>query len=93
MKPQSQWGGRLVEDRPSRGRNLMSTPRARVAAALKDRVEAIFVLAAGALNAVRVLFLEQERQTSGVIRELFSEVLDCVFHALTLPEGVPDVKV
>jgi hypothetical protein len=93
VEPQSQRSGRLVEDRTSRGRNLMPAPRARVTAALKNRVETILVLAAGALNTVWVLFVEQKRQTRGVIRELFSEVLNCVFHVFTLSEGIPVVKV
>jgi len=93
MEPQSQRSRRLMEDCARRGRNLMSAPRARVATAFKDRVEAILVLATWTLNAVRVLFVEQERQTRCVIRELLSEIFDCVFHALTLPEGVPVVKV
>jgi hypothetical protein len=40
-----------------------------------------------------VLLSEQKRQTSGVIRELLSEVFDCVFHGPTLSEGVHVVKV
>lgn len=68
-----------MEDRASRGRNLMAAPSAGELFASSDPVKTVG-LAAFAGAAVRKPLVKQVLQAGGIVRELFVELLNRIFH-------------